>query len=261
MNNNLQDLIRISRLFGSDPSFVIAGGGNTSYKNVEMIWIKASGSSLATIDESGFVSLSREKLKIVAHKEYSLDPLLRENEVKADLHEAIVSPKTLRPSVETSLHELIGYSYVVHTHPTKVNGVMCSMKAKEACSEMFGEKALFIPYTDPGYILFKVVAEGIRKYASKFGRDPQVIFLENHGVFVGADTTSEIESIYAEMMDAIALRLSHQLPGTVKSEFHSVVTDRLADLHPGFAGFVASSMQSELIDSYTANSLVFEKAN
>jgi len=57
MIKELQDLIRVSRLFGSDPSFVIAGGGNTSYKNEEKIWIKASGISLATIDENGFVSL------------------------------------------------------------------------------------------------------------------------------------------------------------------------------------------------------------
>ena len=245
----------------SDPSFVIAGGGNTSYKNEEKIWIKASGISLATIDEKGFVSLSREKLKGISQKKYSADPLLRESEVKADLHEAIVSPKELRPSVETSLHDLISYRYVVHTHPTKVNAVMCSNLAETSCREMFDDKALFVPYTDPGYILFKVVAEAIRKFTESHGYEPQLIFLENHGVFVGANSTEEIESIYAELMTTIEAKLRQQLPGTVRSDVKSVIIDRLAGLHPGFAGFSAIGFRSELTDRFLASEESFSKAN
>ncbi|MCX6219894.1 MAG: class II aldolase/adducin family protein [Bacteroidia bacterium] len=261
MNTDLQELVRISRLFGSDPSFVIAGGGNTSYKNEEMIWIKASGISLATIDEKGFVSLSREKLKDISQKKYSADPLLRESEVKADLHDAIVSPKELRPSVETSLHDLISYRYVVHTHPTKVNAVMCSNLAETSCREMFDDKALFVPYADPGYILFKVVAEAIRKFTESHGYEPQLIFLENHGVFVGANSTEEIESIYAELMATIEAKLRQQLPGTARSDLKSVIIDRLAGLHPGYTGFSAIGFRSELTDRFLASEESFSKAN
>lgn len=261
MLNDLQDLIRVSRLFGADPSFVIAGGGNTSYKNEEKIWIKASGISLATIEETGFVSLSREKLKLISLKQYSTDPLLRESEVKADLHEAIVSPKDLRPSVETSLHELISYRYVVHTHPTKVNGVMCAQQAESSCKEMFGPKALFVPYTDPGYILFKKVAEGIRQFTDKQGYEPKIIFLENHGVFVGADTTAEIESIYREIMTTIEGKIKQQLPGTERKELQSVLIDQIETLHPGFAGFFASGIKSGLTDRFVKDEGAFKKAN
>lgn len=260
MSDNLHDLVAVSRLFGADPAYVIAGGGNTSYKNEEKIWIKASGISLATIDETGFVSLSREKLKLISQKKYSENPLLRENEVKADLHEAIVSPKNLRPSVETSLHELISYKYVVHTHPTKVNGVMCSLQAEEICKEMFGDRALFVPYTDPGYILFKKVAEGIEKFASSFGFEPKLIFLENHGVFVGADTTAEIEAIYQEIMTVIERRLREQLPGKEATEFQSILVDQVENLHPGFTGFKAIGITSNLIDLYIKDEISFEKA-
>ncbi len=260
MSDNLHDLVAVSRLFGADPAYVIAGGGNTSYKNEEKIWIKASGISLATIDETGFVSLSREKLKLISQKKYSENPLLRENEVKADLHEAIVSPKNLRPSVETSLHELISYKYVVHTHPTKVNGVMCSLQAEEICKEMFGDRALFVPYTDPGYILFKKVAEGIEKFTSSFGFEPKLIFLENHGVFVGADTTAEIEAIYQEIMTVIERRLREQLPGKEATEFQSILVDQVENLHPGFTGFKAIGITSNLIDLYIKDEISFEKA-
>ena len=57
---NITTLIEVSRQYGKDKSFVIAGGGNTSYKDATHIWIKASGAALETIDENGFVCLSRE---------------------------------------------------------------------------------------------------------------------------------------------------------------------------------------------------------
>jgi rhamnose utilization protein RhaD (predicted bifunctional aldolase and dehydrogenase) len=51
MDKNIQELIDISRLYGADPRYVIAGGGNTSYKDDSRLWVKASGHALATIDE------------------------------------------------------------------------------------------------------------------------------------------------------------------------------------------------------------------
>ncbi len=56
----LQQLIDISQHYGRDSRYVIAGGGNTSYKNAEKIWVKASGFPLATITEAGFAVLDRD---------------------------------------------------------------------------------------------------------------------------------------------------------------------------------------------------------
>ena len=125
----LRSLIEISRYYGENSAYVIAGGGNTSYKNSDQIWIKASGIPLAGIDEGGFVCLDRKKLGLIETSEYSKDPVLREQEVKSHMTRAIISPENLRPSVETSLHNLIDFSYVVHTHPTLVNSVMCANHA------------------------------------------------------------------------------------------------------------------------------------
>jgi rhamnose utilization protein RhaD (predicted bifunctional aldolase and dehydrogenase) len=52
--NPIDQLIEISRFYGRDSRYVIAGGGNTSYKDASTLWVKASGSSLATITEDGF---------------------------------------------------------------------------------------------------------------------------------------------------------------------------------------------------------------
>src|ERR1035437_10741951 len=98
----LEDLISISQFYGRDSRFVIAGGGNTSYKNAGQLWVKASGSSLATITEEGFAVLDRAKLNRMSDKTYSSNTAEREEEVKNDLAVATLS-KGKRPSVETSI--------------------------------------------------------------------------------------------------------------------------------------------------------------
>lgn len=149
-------LISISQFYGRDSRFVIAGGGNTSYKDAEKIWVKASGSSLATITEDGFAVLDRAKLNFMSEKVYSSDAREREEQVKNDLADATIT-KGKRPSVETSMHNAIDYPYVVHLHPTAVNGLMCARNAQTDLRKLFGEKALYVEYTDPGYVLFKKV--------------------------------------------------------------------------------------------------------
>ena len=85
INTNIKQLIEISRKYGSDSRYVIAGGGNTSYKDDKKIWVKASGCALATITEDGFAVLDRKKLGVVSEKKYSSDATKREEEVKNDL--------------------------------------------------------------------------------------------------------------------------------------------------------------------------------
>jgi rhamnose utilization protein RhaD (predicted bifunctional aldolase and dehydrogenase) len=126
---------------------------------------------------------------------------------------------------------------------------------------MFGAKALFVPYTDPGYVLFKKVAEGIEKFSNEQGCEPQIIFLENHGVFVGADTTGEIEAIYAGIMQTIEAKLRRQLPGKGKTEFQSNIIDQIVSLHTGYTGFTAIGIRSDLTDQFVSGEEQFQKAN
>lgn len=209
MKQEIKDLIEISKYYGTNKEYVIAGGGNTSFKDEQTIWIKASGRSLAEMDEEGLVALSREKLHRISVANYPEESAAREEKVRDDLYYSILEPlKGNRPSVETSLHELIQYRYVVHLHPTLINGVLCSRNAKSITTRLFGDSVLFVPYTDPGYTLFKKLETEIIAYRGKFANDPHVIFLENHGSFVGADTIGEIKKIY----DDLFLKISETLP-------------------------------------------------
>ncbi len=208
MDKNIQDLIEVSRFYGVQNEFVIAGGGNTSFKDEKYIWIKASGNPLATITEEGFVKLEREQLHAIAKKSYSEDPLVREQEVKKDLLKGLANPESkLRPSVETSLHEIIDFPFVVHLHPTMVNALLCGNHSKRISDELFGNKALYVPYIDPGYVLFKEVEKRLAAHVQKFGAQPAIILLENHGIFVGGDSVDAIKDIYHEIPDNIQQRI------------------------------------------------------
>lgn len=198
----IQDLIALSREYGNDPRFVIAGGGNTSYKNADKLWVKASGSALSSISEDGFAILDRSKLDQMAQKQYSTDANQREAEVKNDLADACIT-KDRRPSVETSLHNAIDGAFVVHLHPTSVNALMCSQHAREELARLFGDRALYIPYTDPGFVLFKAVESGIQDYQARFGKQPEFVFLQNHGIFVGADDIETIRQRYRDVQDIL----------------------------------------------------------
>ncbi len=204
MNQEIKDLIDISHFYGADKEYVIAGGGNTSFKDDDIIRIKASGQPLSELTEDGLVTLSREKLREISRKTYPEDPVKREDQVKTDLFNSIIDTASgKRPSVETSLHEMIRYRYIVHLHPTLINGVLCSRNARSITAKLFGDKVLFVPYTDPGYTLFKKLEADINIYRRDHQSDPQIIFLENHGVFVGADTVDGVREIYKYLTETI----------------------------------------------------------
>lgn len=244
----IEDLIAISRKFGQDSRFVIAGGGNTSYKDENRLWVKASGHALATITEDGFAVLDRALLNEMGEKAYNEDTAIREEQVKNDLSVACIT-KDRRPSVETSLHNCIGFAFVVHLHPTLVNGLMCSVNAEAACKEIFPD-ALYIEYTDPGYTLFKKVYDRIKAYKAEKGKEPQVIFLQNHGIFVGGDTTAEIEGIYSEVLGKLEAKVA-ALP-----EGDTAVSETVTDVVPAIRQMLSRSGRGFKTLKVTKNALV-----
>jgi NAD(P)-dependent dehydrogenase (short-subunit alcohol dehydrogenase family)/rhamnose utilization protein RhaD (predicted bifunctional aldolase and dehydrogenase) len=262
MTPEISELVEISRYYGNNKNFVIAGGGNTSFKNESSIWIKASGQSLAGLDEEGLVVLSREKLHTVSQKNYSDDPVLREDQVKIDLFSSIIDPgRNKRPSVETSLHELIRYRFVVHLHPTLINGILCSRNARNLTLKLFGEKVLFVPYTDPGYTLFKKLESEITSYREKYEEDPHVIFLENHGSFVSADSTQEIRKIYDEIISGIETHFG-QSPDVESLPFNPIMHKVLPGIRMILAGDkpkVIRQRHNTLIAKYYQNHQEFHK--
>lgn len=225
---DLKELLEVSQRYGRDEEMVCAGGGNTSRKDAQVMYVKASGTTLADIDESGFVKMDMNSLQRIWEKEYPEDKDLREEQVLQDMMDARCEGEAARPSVEALLHSFIEREYVVHLHPALVNGVTCSQDGEKVIAELFGEKAVWIPLVNPGYILAKIVRDAVLGHVKKTGIYPQLIFLQNHGVFVSGDSIQEIDDQYDMLMSAIAAKLVRKPelePVAVDQDRLAVITD------------------------------------
>jgi NAD(P)-dependent dehydrogenase (short-subunit alcohol dehydrogenase family)/rhamnose utilization protein RhaD (predicted bifunctional aldolase and dehydrogenase) len=262
MNQGVIDLLEVSQFYGQKKEYVIAGGGNTSYKDDKHLWIKASGVNLGDITENGFCVLDRKKLAEIPNQQFSSDSDKREEEVKNALLNARVDPGSgLRPSVETSLHNLFEYSYVVHTHSTLVNGLMCSNLVAEKTKEIFGDEVLYVPYTDPGYVLFMAIDAEIKKYKKKFENDPKVVLLQNHGIFVAANTIEEIKVLYSEVKEKLIGAFSD-----FPEEKELPVSEKLVEVLPAIRMLlsaeklkVATAFNSSWVEGFITGIKSFEK--
>jgi len=262
MQKDLKDLVGISRYYGENKRAVIAGGGNTSMKTADRLWVKASGYALATISEEGFAVMDREKLRVIASNTYSNDPFQREREIKDDLVAACLTPDR-RPSVETSLHDLIGYKFVVHLHPTLVNGLMCGNGVEDHIAGLFAENALYIPYTDPGYILFKAIEKQLLEYRNLNGTDPSVILLQNHGIFVGADSVVAIRKIYDRIFEALG-EFALDMPLLEDEDLNPVLAEILPPLRMKLSKDGLKTLRlrnNQLIEHFAGSEKEFKKIN
>ncbi|HUJ75658.1 MAG TPA: SDR family NAD(P)-dependent oxidoreductase, partial [bacterium] len=210
---DLRDIIQLSHSYGRGNDFVIAGGGNTSVKDRTVMAIKASGVSLRDITEQGFVELSREQVRAILGRTYSDDALRREAQIKDDLARSRTRPEAGgRPSVEASLHEMLEWRLVVHTHPFAINALTCGVRGEKTARELFGDEALWVPYTDPGYRLAMLMQEKLTAYRAAHRGDPRIVLMQNHGLVVAADTPAEIGSITDEVVRKITSRFKDEAP-------------------------------------------------
>ena len=146
----LDTLTSFSNRFGSDPELVLAGGGNTSAKDGNTMYVKASGTALSTITPDGFAAMDRQKLAAMLHKQYPSEDAAREAAALADLMDArLPGQNAKRPSVETLLHALFPMRYVLHLHPALVNGLTCAVDGAAWAGRLFAD-AVWIEASKPG---------------------------------------------------------------------------------------------------------------
>ena len=197
------ELLELSHRYGRDAAYVLAGGGNTSSKSADRLWVKASGHALATIDAGGFVALDRRKLDAMLAGEWPTDAREREAQFLSHVMESRIDPaRGQRPSVEALLHHLLPDPLVVHTHSSLVNAVTCCTDGERWTREWFAGDVLWQPYVDPGVTL----AQSLQRNLG--GRRPAAIVLENHGLIVSGDSRDAIEATTDHLVARIAQELA-----------------------------------------------------
>ena len=198
----LEQIVELSHKFGVE-DYVRGGGGNTSFKDKHTVWVKPSGTTLVSITAKAFVAMDRAKLNKLNDVTPPTDPSEREALVKEYMLNAKLDPNSGRPSVEAPLHNSLNRAFVVHIHPAAINGMTCAVNGVKVAKELFPE-ALWIDYIDPGYTLCMKVREENENYKAKYGKEPSVIFLDNHGVFISADTPQGIDELYSNIISVLA---------------------------------------------------------
>lgn len=189
--DDLADLARVSARIGADPLLIQAAGGNTSVKDGDVMWIKASGTLLAEADTKDiFVPVDLPAMRAA----------LRDAAADADqTAQFTLGGATLRPSIETSLHAVFAQRVVVHVHCVNALSHVICQDAKARLQARLGAfDWCLVPYAKPGANLAAQVQ-------SRLGPQTNVAMLGNHGIIVAGDTVAEAEDVLARVVSALTV--------------------------------------------------------
>jgi len=202
----LRDLEKISQAVGNSPDLVQGGGGNTSVKlDDTRMAVKASGFKLKEITPTeGYVVVNYQNIRNY-HQNVDLSENRDFEKESSEFVRASVIPmeglKPLRPSVEAGFHSIL-LKVVIHTHPVYGNMICCSQNGRELAGKIFKAKDygfIWIPYINPGFMLTLAMLREISVYRQNTGKFPQVIFMENHGLVVTADSADECIALHEDV--------------------------------------------------------------
>lgn len=262
----LNKLVSFSNHYGKNPELVLAGGGNTSAKNNGVMYVKGSGTSLATITAEQFVKIDLEKLNKIFEKTYPETDDEREALVLADLMASRAEgEESKRPSVETTLHALFEQTFVLHLHPALVNGLTCSNGGEKLAAELFGDSFIWIDACRPGYILAKLCSDKMKEYKQRKGVCADIIILQNHGIFIADDTVEGLDLKLSSVMEKLENHLDKK-PDTSSVEAVSVPELSFASAVEHIANadcalFSADSQSAKiLMKPFTPDHIVYCKA-
>ncbi|MHC4418823.1 MAG: class II aldolase/adducin family protein, partial [Planctomycetota bacterium] len=257
----LSQLIRISRTVGKDTSLVQGGGGNTSVKTEDgrYMYIKASGTAL--IDMNGGRGWRRLRLdsvlSIIEDKLISqLETQAREMEVVKRLFVACDDDVAgeARPSVEAHLHAFLD-KCVIHLHPVAVLAYCCARNGRAELEKLFkGEKfpPVWVPYTDPGFMLAKKITNVVGSYQKRFGTKPAILFLQKHGLLVSANSTHAAPGLLRKVISCCMGKLSQPEAKKIKPVGQRVVADTKRSIRKAF--FEATGQRPEI--GYFCNEVI-----
>jgi rhamnulose-1-phosphate aldolase/alcohol dehydrogenase len=205
--HRLDEVVYRSNLLGADRALANRGGGNTSAKGVTVdhagretrtLWVKGSGTDLATITAPGFAALRLDDVQLLREREAMGDA-----EMVDFLRRSALGPDQPRPSIETLLHAFVPAAHVDHTHPDAVIALTSSPEGRRLVEEGFGEEVVWLDYQRPGFGMSKTIAELL-------GANPaaRAVFLEKHGLVTWGETSEDVYHSTLEFVTRAAEELT-----------------------------------------------------
>jgi rhamnulose-1-phosphate aldolase/alcohol dehydrogenase len=188
--DTLDGLVHRSNLLGADRALANVGGGNTSAKGTvldhagretRVLWVKGSGTDLATITRAGFAALRLDDLLPLRDREAMDDAAMVDYLLRSALR-----PDQPRPSIETLLHAFVPAPHVDHTHPDAVIALTSSPQGRGLAEEAFGDEAVWLDYQRPGFDMSRRIADLLDANPSA-----RCVLLERHGLVTWGETGEE----------------------------------------------------------------------
>ncbi len=201
VNRDLALRVYTTQLLGRDPKLVLHGGGNTSVKTVaadllgkpiDVLCVKGSGWDMGDIEPAGLPAVRLEPLRELS----ALETLTDQDMVNAH-RTNLLSSDAPTPSVETLLHAFLPHAFVDHTHANAVLSLTDQPDGLDLCREVYGDRAIVLPYIMPGFILAKAAFEAYQTQPECEG-----MILLKHGIFTFGSTAREA---YDRMIDLVSL--------------------------------------------------------
>jgi rhamnulose-1-phosphate aldolase/alcohol dehydrogenase len=186
----LDGLVYRSNLLGADRALANQGGGNTSAKDTvidhagretRVLWVKGSGTDLATITAAGFPGLRLDELLLLRAREEMDDATMVDYLLRSALR-----PDQPRPSIETLLHAFVAAEHVDHTHPDAVIALTSTPEGRRLADEAFGDEAVWLDYQRPGFDMSRRIALLLDDQPTARG-----VLLERHGLVTWGATGEE----------------------------------------------------------------------
>jgi rhamnulose-1-phosphate aldolase/alcohol dehydrogenase len=240
----LDELVYRSNLLGANRAVSNYGGGNTSSKSreidhtgreIDVLWVKGSGSDLATMGASNFTGLRLDEILPLIERDEMSD-----EEMVAYLSRSQLAPEMPRSSIETLLHAFVPAPEVDHTHPDAINMLAGAENGERFVREVFGDEAVWVPYIRPGFTLAKQVGLAAR------GEGVRFVILAKHGLVTWGQTGAES---YANTIEAINRAADYVTSRAAKARFGGPAREPLSvraresllvELLPAIRGAVSS---------------------
>lgn len=190
LQTDLNLLAYRSNLIGSDRTVCNWGGGNTSTKGtiknfkgetIEVLWVKGSGSDLASIQPASFTALNLQDIRPL----YARDEMSDEEMVRY-LANCMIDASHPRASIETLLHAFLPFKHVDHTHPDAIISICCAHNGKDIAKEIFGDRFVWVPYIRPGFALSKMIAKSVAEHPQA-----ELVLMEKHGLVTWGNTAED----------------------------------------------------------------------
>ncbi|MFK3813678.1 bifunctional aldolase/short-chain dehydrogenase [Bacillus halotolerans] len=261
----VEELVYRSNLIGADRTVCNWGGGNTSMKTTEkdfrgreteVMWVKGSGSDLATMKAHNFTGLRLDDIRPLIERDQMSD-----EEMVDYLSHCMIDSKHPRPSIETLLHAFLPYNHVDHTHPDTIISICCADNGKQIAEDIYGSRFVWVPYVRPGFTLSKMIADGVAN-----NPNAELVLMEKHGLVTWGDTSEKCYektiSIIQEAEQYIHERIN-QKQRFGGRRYESLPADKrkqiLAGIMPVIRGAVSD--EKKMILSYDDHEEVLEFVN